>query len=170
MGTTNIHDDLRPEESAEIIRAHVTHGVTLAKQHRLPAPIRDGILQHHGTMTMPYFFHRALEADPAVDAAVFTYPGPRPRSKEAALLMLADGCEGAVRAATVKTPETIRDSVARLVEERVGSGQLSQCNLTLRDLAAVRTAFVDALNGIYHPRIEYPDTLSVQEPIDHVEA
>jgi cyclic-di-AMP phosphodiesterase PgpH len=156
MGTTNIHDHLRPLESAEIVRAHVTHGIALAKQHRLPRPIQDAILQHHGTMTMAYFFHRALQEDPGVDAAMFTYPGPRPRTKEAALLMLADGCESAVRASAQKSPETIRCAVDRIVDDRVAADQLSQCNLTLRDLAAVRTAFVEVLNSIYHPRIEYP--------------
>lgn len=156
MGSSNIHDDLRPEESAEIIRAHVTHGVALARQHRLPTIIRDGILQHHGTMTMQYFFHQALREDPAVDSTVFTYPGPRPQTKEAALLMLADGCEGAVRAGTRKSPEIIRDTANRIVDERVAAGQLNECALTLRDLDIIRVAFVEVLNGIYHPRIEYP--------------
>ena len=156
IGTSNIHDDLMPQESAEIIRAHVTHGALLARQHRLPAPIRDGILQHHGTMTMAYFFHRALEADPNTDAAVYSYPGPRPHTREAALLMLADGCEGAVRALPAKSPEAIRDIVNQIVDERVATGQLSRCSLTLRDLSVIRVALVEVLNGIYHPRVEYP--------------
>lgn len=156
MGTANIHDDLRPRESAEIIRAHVTHGVNLVRQHRLPQPIADAILQHHGTMTMPYFFHRALQEDPDVDAAIYSYPGPRPQSKECGLLMLADGCESAVRASTVKSPEIIRDVVNRIIDERVAGDQLSSCQLTLQDLQSVRTDFVEVLNGIYHPRIEYP--------------
>jgi putative nucleotidyltransferase with HDIG domain len=159
IGVANIHDELRPDESARLIRGHVTQGLRLAKQYRLPAVIRDAILQHHGTMTMPYFLHRALQADPNADAELYTYPGPRPQSKECALLMLADGCESAVRANPTHTPESIRDTVNRIVDERIASGQLSECPLTLRDLALVRQAFVDVLTGLYHPRIEYPDTV-----------
>lgn len=156
LGTTNIHDDLEPEESADIIRRHVTQGLTLLKQNRLPAPIRDAVLQHHGTTTMPYFFHRALQNNPEVDPAFFSYPGPLPQSKECGVLMLADACEGAVRASALKLPDTIRDTVNRIVDERVAGGQLNDCRLTLRDLEVVRQAFVDVLAGIYHPRIEYP--------------
>jgi putative nucleotidyltransferase with HDIG domain len=156
IGTSNIHDDLKPQESAEIIRAHVTHGAALARQYRLPTPIRDAILQHHGTMKMLFFFHRALEEDPTADAELYSYPGPRPHTKEIALLMMADGCEGAVRALPEKTPETIRDTVNRIVDDRVATGQLSRCDLSLRDLSNARVAFVDVLSGIYHPRVEYP--------------
>ncbi len=166
MGSANIHDDLLPKESAEIIRAHVTHGVYLAKQNRLPAPVRDGILQHHGTTTMAYFLHRALQSDPNADAAIFTYPGPKPQSKECGLLMLADGCETAVRAGQSHTPETIRDVVNRIIDERVAGGQLAECELTLRDLDIVRRCFVDVLNGMYHPRIEYPQAVPMQLPGD----
>ncbi len=171
MAGANIHDDLRPEESAEIIRSHVTHGATLVKQAHLPAIIGDAVLQHHGTMTMPYFFHRALEQDANADAQVYRYPGPLPQTKECGLLMLADGCEAAVRGSTVRSPQTIHETVNRIIDERVAGGQLSECQLTLRDLEAARAAFVAVLNGIYHPRIEYPVTPTIttaREP--HVES
>jgi len=170
MGSANIHDDLLPRESAEIIRGHVTHGVHLARQHRLPASIRDAILQHHGTTTMAYFLNRALQEDPNVDAALFTYPGPKPQTKECGLVMLADGCETAVRASVIHTPETIRDIVNRIIDERVAGGQLAECQLTLRDLDAVRRSFVDALIGMYHPRIEYPAPAPLSIPRDTVGA
>ena len=157
MGGPNVHDDLKPTESAEIIRAHVTHGVSLAKQNHLPAPIIDGVREHHGTMTMAYFLHRALQDDPGADAALFSYPGPKPQSKESGLLMLADGCETTVRASMIRSPETIRDIVNRIIDERVSTGQLSECELTLHDLDCTRKAFIDVLNGVYHPRIEYPE-------------
>ncbi len=157
MGAANVHDGLKPAESAEIIRAHVTHGVSMAKQGRLPAPIMAGIREHHGTMTMAYFLHRALQDDPTTDASIFTYPGPKPQTKESGLLMLADGCETAVRSSMLRTPETIRDIVNRIIDERVSTGQLSECELTLQDLDRTRIAFIEVLNGVYHPRIEYPE-------------
>ena len=165
LGTSNIHDDLKPRESAEIIRAHVTHGLVLAKQHRLPGPIQDAIMQHHGTMAMTFFFHRALQEDPDTDAATFTYPGPRPRTKETALLMLADGCEGAVRAAPLEIyPKPFaRSWTALSMSGYPASAQSLQSHPARHRLHP--SCLVEVLIGIYHPRIEYPELKpSLQSP------
>jgi putative nucleotidyltransferase with HDIG domain len=159
LGMSNIHDELRPEESARIIRGHVPQGLRLAQQHRLPRLVVDAIGEHHGTMTIAYFLHRAREEHPEepIDVGQFMYPGPKPQSKETALLMLADGCEATVRAASDHSPSRIREIVERIVSERMVQGQLDECPLTLRDVEMAKDAFCAVLNGLYHPRIEYPD-------------
>jgi len=159
LGMTNIHDTLPPEESARIIRNHVSHGLKLARQYHLPRPVVDAIAEHHGTMTISYFLHKARRENPpeTIDPAMYTYPGPRPRSKETALLMLADGCEAAVRATADRSGSKIQDTVKKIIQERISHGQLDGCPLTLADLHTVQIAFCSVLNGLYHPRIEYPD-------------
>ena len=159
LGMTNIHDTLPPEESARIIRNHVSHGLKLARQYHLPRPVVEAIAEHHGTMTISYFLHKARRENPpeTIDPAMYTYPGPRPRSKETALLMLADGCEAAVRATADRSGSKIQDSVKKIIQERISHGQLDGCPLTLADLHTVQIAFCSVLNGLYHPRIEYPD-------------
>jgi len=160
MGIANIHDVLRSDESARIIRGHVTHGTRLAQQHRLPRPIRDAIAEHHGTLRLIFFLHKAhQEADGMpVDISLYTYPGPKPQSKETALIMLADGCESAVRASADHSHDRIREIVDQLFNERIQQEQLDECPLTLRDLDQARVAFRSVLNGLYHPRIEYPES------------
>jgi putative nucleotidyltransferase with HDIG domain len=161
LGIGNIHDELKPEESARIIRGHVAQGLKLARQFQLPRPILDAIAEHHGTGVLTFFLHKAQQAagdDEPVNAAVFTYPGPKPQSKETALLMLADGCESAVRASSDHSPDGIRATVRRILQERIEQQQLDECPLTLRDLERTQAAFCSVLNGLYHPRIEYPDT------------
>lgn len=159
MGIGNIHDGLRPEESARIIRGHVSQGLRLARQHKLPRPVFDAISEHHGTMTLAFFLHKALEEsrDEPVDESRFTYPGPKPQTKETALLMLADGCESAVRASHDHSPAVIRATIEQIFEERIRQGQLDECPLTLLDLDQAKQMFFSVLTGLYHPRIEYPD-------------
>ncbi|HEX6507649.1 MAG TPA: HDIG domain-containing protein, partial [Chloroflexota bacterium] len=159
LGMGNIHDELRAEESARIIRGHVSAGLRMARQYHLPRVIVDAIAEHHGTMTIAFFLHKARQENPheGVDAALYSYPGPKPQSKETALLMLADGCESAVRAAPDHSGAKIRETVHRIISERVESGQLDECPLTLHDLDRAEHAFVAVLNGLYHPRIEYPE-------------
>src|SRR4029077_15233217 len=113
--------------------------------------------EHHGTMVMAFFYHKALEQDPTTRREDFSYPGPKPRSKETAILMLADRVEGASRALAEPTPSRIRGLVTRIVEERVQEGQLEQCALTLSDLARVRDAFIPVLTAIFHVRAPYPE-------------
>jgi putative nucleotidyltransferase with HDIG domain len=158
LGRGNIHDELRPEESARLIRGHVTQGLRLARQHRLPRVILDAIAEHHGTMTISYFLHRAHEFGTlSSDLSLYSYPGPKPQTRETALIMLADACESAVRSMTDHAPDRIEDMVDRIFRERIELGQLSECPLTLADLEAAREAFLSVLNGLYHPRIEYPE-------------
>jgi putative nucleotidyltransferase with HDIG domain len=159
FGIGNIHDELRPEESARIIRGHVSQGLKLARQFGLPRVVLDAIGEHHGTMSIPYFLHKAREESGGepVDPALYSYPGPKPQSKETALLMLADGCESAVRASRDRSSDKIREIVRKIFQERIQQGQLDECPLTLKDLHLAQDAFCSVLNGLYHPRIEYPE-------------
>ncbi|MBV9172897.1 MAG: HDIG domain-containing protein [Chloroflexi bacterium] len=167
----NVHDTLDPVASAQIIAAHVTDGVKLAEKYRLPARIREMIPQHHGTRTISFFYQQASERAPdTVDAALFTYPGPRPQSREAAILMLADSTEAAARASRDHSREAIERLVERIIRQRLDEGQFDDCNLTLRDLTKIKQSFVTLLTGIYHPRIPYPPsktaTLEERPPSD----
>ncbi len=161
LGMGNIHDDLRAEESARIIRGHVSAGMRMARQHRLPRVVLDAIAEHHGTMTISYFLHKAQTENPdvPVDLALFSYAGPRPQSKETALLMLADACESAVRASPDHSSAKIEDVVHRIFQDRMESGQLDECPLTLHDIDVIERAFRAVLNGLYHPRVEYPEAI-----------
>jgi putative nucleotidyltransferase with HDIG domain len=153
----NIHDTLDPVASAQVIAAHVTDGVRLAERYGLPARIREMIPQHHGTRTISFFYQQAAErATETVDAALFTYPGPRPQSREAAILMLSDSTEAAARASRDHSREAIEQLVDRIIRQRLEEGQFDDCNLTLRDLTRIKQSFVTLLTGIYHPRIPYP--------------
>jgi len=165
----NVHDTLDPLTSAQLIKAHVTDGVRLAKKARLPRPIVEMIEQHHGTMLIKYFYSKALAAGEPVDEAAFRYPGPKPQTKEAAIIMLADGVEAAVRAAAQsgklyegdangRRSTALEEIVDRVIHERLEDGQLDECDLTLRELGEIRRVFLTILEGIYHPRIEYPET------------
>lgn len=167
LGMANVHDDLTAVESARIIRGHIPQGLHLAHEFHLPRPIIDAISEHHGTMTLAYFLQKATQQadDEPIDMSIFTYPGPKPQSKETALLMLADGCESAVRAGKDHSQAGIRDSIGHIVQERIAQGQLAECPLTLRDLERVQASFASVLNGLYHPRIEYPDTSQVPQVV-----
>jgi cyclic-di-AMP phosphodiesterase PgpH len=161
----NVHDKLDPVASAKIIAAHVTDGVKLAEKYQLPPRIREMIPQHHGTRTISFFYQQASERTmDDVDAALFTYPGPRPQSREAAVLMLADSTEAAARAARDHSREAIEHLVDRIVRQRLDEGQFDDCNLTLRDLTRIKQSFVTLLTGIYHPRIPYPPSTTDSQP------
>ncbi|MFN8522442.1 MAG: HDIG domain-containing protein [Chloroflexota bacterium] len=167
-GGENVHETLSPEVSADIIRAHVKDGVELCEQYGLPPRVRELIPQHHGTRLVSFFFHQAEDA--AVergaippDPARFKYPGPRPQTKEGAILMLADTVEAAARASKDHSAEAITALVEQLVMQRVAEGQLDDCDLTLRDVQRIKDAFRAILVGMYHPRIEYPER--AKEPI-----
>ena len=155
----NPHDRLRPHQSAKIITSHVTYGSRLAKEIGLPDKIADFIPQHHGTRTLHYFLRKAqAQAKPGetIDEADFRYPGPKPQSKEAAIMMLADSCEAAARSLARPDPESIRAIVMKIVEAIISDGQLDQCNITLQELTTIREAMISALTAIYHARIDYP--------------
>jgi putative nucleotidyltransferase with HDIG domain len=153
----NVHDTLDPVASAQVIAAHVTDGVKLADKYRLPNRVREMIPQHHGTRMISFFYQQAAErTTETIDADLFTYPGPRPQSREAAILMLSDSTEAAARAARDHSREAIEQLVERIVRQRLEEGQFDDCNLTLRDLTRIKQSFVTLLTGIYHPRIPYP--------------
>jgi len=150
------HEKLTPSMSALVVKSHIPEGQELAKKERLPRAVRNAIPEHHGTMVMAFFFHKALEGDPGARREDYSYPGPKPRSKETAILMLADGVEGASRALAEPTPSRIRGLVQRIIEERVRDGQLDNCNLTIQDLARIRESFIPVLTAIFHVRAPYP--------------
>ena len=163
-GGDNIHDQLEPEVSAEILKQHIVDGIDLAYKARLPKALIAFIPQHHGTAIMSYFYARARElAAPGsvVDERKFRHAGPKPQSREAALLMLADGVEASVRSLASRDEPAIRQMVTRIIEERVADGQFDECDLTLRDLDRIREAFVGQLLGMYHTRIAYPQSTVV---------
>ncbi len=168
-GQMNTHEDIDPADAAAAIIAHVTDGVALARKHRLPRRIDDFILEHHGTMTTRYQYNQALEAAGGdaskVDIEKFRYPGPRPRSRETALLMLADGSEARARAQRPQTDDEIRKIVLSTIEIAQKQGQFDNTQLTLRDLGIVTESFVTVLRGTYHPRIVYPREQSAAENI-----
>jgi putative nucleotidyltransferase with HDIG domain len=154
---TNPHDELDPVVSAGIVAAHVRDGLSLAERYHLPPMIREMIPAHHGTAVVKYFFQLAQQRGQNPDETSFHYPGPRPRTKEAAIVMLADGTEASVRSLAEKKPETIRAMVERIVDDRLTEGQLDDCDLTLRDIQQIKDAFCELLLGVYHERIPYPE-------------
>ena len=155
----NKHDELSPSMSALVIGAHVRDGIELGRKWRLPEMIIDFIPEHHGTMVMAYFYHKALEADgnETVKVDDFRYPGPKPQSRETAILMLADAVEAATRSLAKPTPSRIKEITKQILDKRMLSGELDESNLTLSDIARVRDAFIPLLTGIHHARIVYPN-------------
>ncbi len=158
-GGPNVHDDLSPETSARIIAAHVRDGVDLAQEYGLPVQVAGFIPQHHGTSVMGYFHGKAVQEGDEPDAEAFRYPGPKPQTREAAIVMLADGVEASVRSLPRKDDADIRGMVDKIVDGRLADGQLDDSNLTLRDISRIRESFVEQLLGMYHQRISYPENV-----------
>jgi cyclic-di-AMP phosphodiesterase PgpH len=177
-GGENIHDQLDPEVSAQVLKQHTADGIDIAYKARLPKSLIAFIPQHHGTAIMSYFFARAkgIAAEPfgglqtpegaraatAVDERRFRHAGPKPQSREAALIMLADGVEASVRSLSSRDEPAIRAMVARIIDERMNDGQFDECDLTLRDVEKIKEAFVQQLLGMYHQRIAYPQNKVVE--------
>ena len=159
----NRHDTLLPAMSTLIIVAHVKDGVELALNHHLPQPIIDFIEQHHGTTLVEYFYHQASErsqADPEggqVEESAFRYPGPKPQTREAAVLMLADAVESACRSLSEPTPARIEAVVENLAMKRLLDGQFDESGLTLQELRTVQNSLTKTLIAVYHGRVKYPD-------------
>jgi putative nucleotidyltransferase with HDIG domain len=154
----NKHDELSPSMSALVIAAHVKDGIELGRKWRLPQMVIDFIPEHHGTMVMEFFYHKALEAEgnETVKVDDFRYPGPKPRSRETAILMMADAVEAATRSLAKPTPSRIREITKQIIDKRMLSGEMDESGLTLSDLAKIREAFIPLLTGIHHSRIVYP--------------
>jgi putative nucleotidyltransferase with HDIG domain len=159
----NRHDRLNPEQSAQVIIAHVREGGVLAKQYGLPRPIYDNIFMHHGTGLIPYFYNRAKEQSGGqpVEEALYRYPGPKPNTREAGIIMLADKVEAACRTIKEPTEERMRAMIQVIVNQVMSDGQLEECPITLKELYRIADAFVAVLLGIYHHRIEYPATKNI---------
>ncbi|HEY65895.1 MAG TPA: HDIG domain-containing protein [Caldilineae bacterium] len=165
---TNPHDRLDPYTSAKVIISHVKDGLDMARKHRLPSRVRAFIPEHHGTTLVTYFYRKAQEQageGEEIDKEAFRYPGPRPQSKETAIIMLADACESAVRAERPASREEIDQIVARIIHNRLMEGQLDESDLTLKDLHLIRQTFVRILQGIHHPRIQYPEPVQVAQEV-----
>ena len=160
-GKLNTHEDLDSVIAAQIIIRHVQDGINLANKYRLPPRIKDFIKEHHGTQITRYQYSRALEKanhdHSKVDIELFRYPGPKPRSKETALVMLADGCEARARAEIPKTSDDLVNLVKSIFDYCQKEGQLDKTNMTLKDLRLAQESFVKTLSNTYHPRIQYPE-------------
>ncbi len=166
----NIHERLNPSLSMLVITSHIRDGVELAREWGLPEPIIDGIREHHGTGLVTYFYHQALgEQGPSrALEEQFRYEGPKPRSRETAILMLADGVEAASRTLLKPTPDQVEKLVRNIVQGRLADGQLDECDLTFRDLEKIIQAFTRTLVGMLHSRVEYPSVPSSQESLHKV--
>ena len=154
----NPHDQLNdPQASAKILQAHVDEGLKLARRHRLPRPVSDFIPEHQGTMKMGFFLHKAQEIEPSVPEHLFRYRGPVPRSKETAILMLADGCEAALRSLPPETSNRqAADTVRKIVEARQRDGQLRKSSPSRAEVELVVRSFVRVWRRMRHRRIPYP--------------
>lgn len=171
-GGVNPHDRLDPAISAAILRRHVTEGLRLARQEKLPAAISAFIAEHHGTQRIGYFYGKALEqaGEENVDASEFHYAGPKPQSTETAVVLLADPVESAARTLRDPTPERIRAMIDAIVDSRVAEGQLDEAPLTFAQVSLVKEQFAKVLEAMYHRRIDYPETAHISKARDDGEA
>jgi len=165
VGNENPHGKIAPSLSTLIITSHIKDGVELCRDYKLPQVIVDIVQQHHGTMLVSYFYKQATENEhgECMIEADFRYEGPRPQSKETALIMLADACEAAVRSISKPNANRIEATVRKLIRERLHDGQLDECNLTLKDLNIIGDVYIRVLSSMFHKRIEYPDTVKELE-------
>ena len=153
----NPHDDLTPELSANIIKSHTQDGYNFIMKNRLPKVIADVCVEHHGTLPILYFYGKAQKfTDGEVDIAQYCYAGPKPKTKIAAIIMIADGCEAAARSLQDRSRENVKKVVRKIVNERMELGQFEDCEITLKELNIIVHTVVNNLTGIYHSRIEYP--------------
>ncbi len=164
-GKVDSHESMDPAVAAQTIISHVQDGVTLANKHHLPPRLIDFIREHHGTAITRYQYCRALEVShnkpEDIDTSLFHYPGPKPRSRETALLMLADGCEARARAELPKTDEELKDLIRKVIDKCIQEGQLIDSNLTLRDLNTIMDVFFVTLQNTHHPRLKYPEPQTI---------
>ncbi len=169
----NIHDRLSPGLSALLIKAHVKDGLELGRAIRLPLPVLEVIASHHGRSCVAYFLHRAKKiadekGEKSVDEKIYRYPGPRPHSREAAIILLADSVEASTRSVARLTPDTLDAHIEKIVECRIRDGELSESELTMREISAIREAFAVTMRGAMHGRIAYPDAQKVETDKDWV--
>ena len=155
---SNPHEKTDPYISAAILTSHTKDGALLAQKEHLPPEIQDIILQHHGVTPVMFFYHKALQMSDGrhVDINDFRYAGPKPRTREASIVMMADSIEAAIRSMKDPTPKAIDQYIERLIRGKLEDGQLSECPLSLSDIDQICTAFSGILKGVYHERVEYP--------------
>ncbi|MGB7061178.1 MAG: HDIG domain-containing metalloprotein [Candidatus Zixiibacteriota bacterium] len=159
MGAKSKHEKLTPSMSALILESHVKEGVEMAEEVNLPRAVIDFIHQHHGTTVMSYFYNKALEQGAGQDLKdEYRYPGPKPHSKETAIVMLADAVEAASRVLEDPKPSRIKSLIKKIIDSKLEAGELSDSDLTFKELSAVEHAFLPVLISIFHPRVEYPET------------
>ena len=153
----NPHDELSPELSVDIIRSHARDGYDLIRARHLPNILADVALQHHGTLPIKYFYAKALKmTDGEINLEAFSYAGPRPQSKIAAIIMIADASEAIARTLRNRAPEVVENAVREIIEERMDLDQFDECDITMRDLLIIRETIVGCLTGVYHSRVQYP--------------
>ncbi len=160
----NPHDELQPRMSALVLISHVREGIRMAEQEGLPKIIIDIIPQHQGTGEIAYFKNRALERGEEIRDEDFRYPGPKPQTKEAGIIMLADSVESAVRSLKERTPSRVKGMVRSIIEGKFTSGELNECALTLGDLHKIEQAFLPVLRGMMHTRVAYPSQRQKESP------
>lgn len=153
----NPHDRLKPSQSRDIILAHTIDGAEMLKKNHMPEPIVDIALEHHGTTLLKYFYYQAKELDPETNELEYRYKGPKPQTKETAIINIADSVEAAVRASSEPTMEKIRSIIKSIIDDRILDGQFNECDITLKELHVIQDTLITTLNGIYHQRIQYPD-------------
>ncbi|MDD4147401.1 MAG: HDIG domain-containing protein [Candidatus Cloacimonetes bacterium] len=155
--SSDIHDDMSPDRSASLIKNHVSEGITLAKKYKIPQPVIDVIMQHHGNSIIRYFYDRAEKMNITTDTQNYQYPGPRPQSKEAALVMIADIVESTTKAKTITNEQDIEkiidDTISRLIRE----GQFDEAPITMKDLSTIKQSMLPVLGSIYRKRLDYPE-------------
>ena len=156
MSGINPHDSLSSERSAEIIISHTTDGAALLEKYKMPKEIVDIALQHHGTSTIKFFLHKAKEEGEEIDESRFSYPGPKPQTKEAAVINIADSVEAAVRSMKHPNPEKIQQLVHTIIQSRVQEHQFDECDVSIKELKTIEKVLCETLNGMFHTRIEYP--------------
>ena len=151
----NFHNTITPFESTQMIFSHLSDGVQIAKANKLPKEIIDIIIQHHGTSLVSYFYNKAREADATVDSERFRYPGPKPQTKEAGIILLADCIEASVRSLDNKEPDAIRAQIEKMVSARLADGELDECDLSMKDIKKIKESFLFTLSATHHERIKY---------------
>jgi cyclic-di-AMP phosphodiesterase PgpH len=168
LNNRNIHEDLSPEQSVKLIVQHVNDGIKLAEEHNLPKEIIDFIPMHHGTATMSFFYEKAkkLYGEEKVNINDYKYPGPKPNTKETVIIMLADGCESAVR--SIEEPDAIKveNVIDNIIKGRVTEGQLDESPITFSDIKKIKEAFISILLGQHHKRIKYPKQDEIEKGED----
>lgn len=157
MNMENPHDNISPQLSKKIIISHPYDSAAMLRAHHLPKELIDVAEQHHGTTLLKFFFHKAKQTNEKIPEEEFRYPGPKPQTKEAAIIHITDSVEAAVRSLSKPTPEKIEELVKNIINDRLEDGQLDDCDLTFKELKKIATSVCETLNGIFHSRIEYPE-------------